>query len=191
MKGLVGQLGALAFLLVVAVARDSHADVRLPIALQAQLARRLGSFDRNFAARVGATAKVLVVRKAGDAESKRIASAFSSSLGALKDIAGVPLVIEELDFIDAASLASRCRSQKVSVLYFSVGLEGDMGSVATAFAGIDVLTIGALPAHAEKGAVVGFDLEEGHPKLVVNLARAKAQNVSFKAELLKLARIVE
>ena len=40
------------------------------------------------------------------------------------------------------------------------------------------------------GAVVGFDLEEGRPKIVVNLKRAKAQNVDFKAELLKFARIV-
>jgi hypothetical protein len=66
-----------------------------------------------------------------------------------------------------------------------------MVRVAAALAGADVLTVGTTARHAENGAVVGIGLEEAHPKLVVNLARAKAQNVSFKAELIKLARVVE
>jgi hypothetical protein len=65
-----------------------------------------------------------------------------------------------------------------------------MAAVAKALAGVDVLTVGATAAHAERGAVVGFDLEEGSPKIVANLAQAKAQNVAFRSELLKLARIV-
>ena len=69
-------------------------------------------------------------------------------------------------------------------------LEGDLPAIAAALNGVDVLTYGATAAHAAKGTVVGFDLEESKPKLVVNPARAKAQNVSFKAELLKLARLV-
>jgi len=37
---------------------------------------------------------------------------------------------------------------------------------------------------------VGFELEEGKPKLYVNVRVAKAQNVDFRAELLRLVKLV-
>jgi hypothetical protein len=38
--------------------------------------------------------------------------------------------------------------------------------------------------------VLGFELVSGRPKLVIDLAQAKRQNVLFRAEALKLMRIV-
>jgi len=66
-----------------------------------------------------------------------------------------------------------------------------MPRVAAALEGIDVLTVGSTAQHAEKGAVVGFELDEARPKIVLNMKSARAQNVAFKAELMKLARILE
>ena len=37
----------------------------------------------------------------------------------------------------------------------------------------------------------GVDLVSGKPKIVIELAQAKRQDVAFKAELLKLARVIE
>ena len=42
-----------------------------------------------------------------------------------------------------------------------------------------------------KGIVLSFDLVSGKPKIVVHLGQAKRQDVQFKAELLKLARVIE
>lgn len=174
----------------VSFATITYADVRVPLGLQAQLVRRLAGFDRNFAARATGTARVLVVHKSGDDESRLVGGGFAKALSELHDIAGVPMQVDEMPLADPAALAAQCKAQHVAILYFSVGLEPSMEGVAGALAGVDVMTIGASSTFAEKGAVVGFDLEEGRPKIVVNLARAKAHNVSFKAELLKLARIV-
>ncbi len=55
-------------LAVMLVTGDLRAD-GAPISLQVQLVARLAAFDRNFAARAGKTANILVVRKASDAGS--------------------------------------------------------------------------------------------------------------------------
>jgi len=168
----------------------ARADANVPLQLQAQLVSKLGAFDRNFAARAGSLSRVLVLYKAGDADSTRVATNVASALGALRDVGSVAAQIELEAFPGAAPLADRCRSKKVTIVYFSTGLEGDMDAIGKALAGVDILTVGASASFADRGVVVAFDLEEGRPKIVVHLARARAQNVAFKAELLKLARIV-
>ena len=45
--------------------------------------------------------------------------------------------------------------------------------------------------HVPKGAVLGFDLVSGKPKLLVHLTQAKKQNAAFKAEALKLMKVFE
>ncbi len=183
---------ALSFVLTaLTFARDARADARVPVQLQAQLVARLATFDRNFQARAGSVVNVLVVHLAGNPESTFEGANLAKALGELRDIAGVPARVDEAAFSDGASLATRCRDQHISIVYFAVGLEGEMTAVAKALAGVDVLTVGTAARHAENGAVVGFGLEEARPKIVLNLKQARAQNVAFKAELLKLARIVE
>ncbi len=170
---------------------DATADVRVPLQLQAQLVSRLAAFDRNFTSRAGATARVLVVSKTGDAESKRVASTIARALGGLRDVGGLPAKIEEVDFSDPTSLAARTRQDHVALVYLSIGLEGETTAISKALVGANVLTVGASPLHVTKGAVAGLDLEEGRPKIVINLACARAQSVAFKAEVLKLARLIE
>lgn len=180
-------LVAVAVTLVTDVAR---ADADVPLQLQAQLVSKLASFDRNFAARAGTLSRVIVLHKAGDADSTQVAVNMAKALVALREVGGVASEVVVAPFPGAAPLAETCRSKKITVVYFSTGLESDMDAIGKALAGVDVLTIGVTASLADRGVVVAFDLEEGRPKIVVHLARARAQNVSFKAELLKLARIV-
>ena len=170
---------------------DSRADARVPLPLQAQLISRLGTFDRNFANRAGSVALVLVVSKPGNAESKFEANSVARSLEGLRQIGGIATRIEQIELTDGPALAARCRANKVALVYFATGLESEMSRVSSSLDGVDVLTVGSSAQHAENGAVVGFGLEEARPKLILNMKRAKSQNVSFKAELLKLARIIE
>lgn len=182
--------GLLVVLVATLVSHHSRAGL-VPLSLQAQLTARLGGFDRNFVTRAGAVANVLVVYKAGDADSKVDARSFGRSLFELGNLAGVPIKLDDAELGDPAALAQRIRTQHLALVYFSSGLEGEMPRIAAALSGVDVLTVGSTAQHAEKGAVVGFDLDEARPKIVLNIKSARAQNVSFKAELLKLARIIE
>ena len=168
----------------------ARGDVTVPIHLQAQLVSKIGSFDRNFSARAGERARVLVVERTGDDDSLELGAHFASALISLRKIGGITVLVEELAFTTAASLAERCRGQRTSVVYLSTGLDADIRDISTALSGVDVLTVGATALYTSHGTVVGFDLEEGKPRIVVNLTHAKAQNVAFRGELLALARIV-
>lgn len=162
-----------------------------PTALQAQLIGRLAAFDRSFAARAGSVAKVSLHYKAKDAESASVTNTVAKATGALADIGGLKPEVAVAELGDPAKLAARCRAEHIAILYFGVGTETDMPQVAQALNGVDVLSVGGSGLHAERGAVVGFDVEEGRPRIVVNLRAARAQKVSLRSELLKLARVIE
>ena len=98
--------------------------------------------------------------------------------------------MEIISFKDATALAATCKSRKPALVYLSAGLDRDAAAIAGALAGADVLSVGASGAHAENGAVIGFDLEGAKTKIVVNLRAAKAQNAALRSNILKLARIV-
>ncbi|CAN5841694.1 hypothetical protein BH11MYX4_BH11MYX4_04860 [soil metagenome] len=183
--------GLLVLLLAATVCADSRADARVPMPLQAQLAGRLGTFDRNFLARAGGVARVLVVHKSGNAESQAAARSFASAILELRQVAGLTATVEVAPLDDGAKLAAKCRADKVALVYLSMGLEQETPQIARALVGADVLTIGPSAQYAMSGAVVAFDIEEARPKLIINMKSARAQNVAFKAELIKLARIVE
>ncbi len=175
---------------MLAVLPTAWADVSVPLKLQAQLIARIASFDRNFGPRSGGNALVLLIEKPGDAHSTHVVHALATALRELTDIGGLPKTIQIVDYQDAAALAQTVIRAKPAILYFSVGLEGEMKAIARALNGLDLLTIGATGVFADGGANVGFDLEGSRPKLVINLETAKAQNVDLKAQLVKLAHVV-
>jgi hypothetical protein len=168
----------------------ARADVSVPAGLQAHLVAKISAFDRNFAARGGGNVRVLVVENSADNESVDVGSQFASALAGIRKVAGMDAQIDALPFTTASALAERCRTQHVSLVFLSTNLDRELRAIADALTGVDVLTVGATAAYATRGTVVGFDLDEGKPRIVLNLARAKAQNVSFRAELLKLSRLV-
>lgn len=173
------------------LATISRADSRVPLSLQVLLLSHLGSYDRNFKARAGSVANVLVVSRKGNAESAFEQSSLVKAFADLREIGGLPVHVAEAEFTDAESIARRCRADRIAILYLTVGLEEDAQRLAAAFVNASILTVGSTARHAENGAVVGFALEEARPRLVINLARAKLQKIDFRAEVLRLARLID
>jgi hypothetical protein len=173
------------------VCRALYADSGAPLHLQALLLSRLCSYDRNFKSRAGPVANVLVLHKNGNPDSTFEGAGLTKAISDLHDIGGLPFKVEEAAFSDAESLAKRCRTDRVAIVYLTVGLDADTPRIATALAGVGLLTVGSSARHAENGAVIGFGVEEARPKLVINLKQAAVQNIKFKAEVLALARLIE
>jgi len=178
--------GAAAFATTTHAAAGSAA----PAFLQARLLAKVSGFDRNFAARAGRVARVLVLKKEGDAESARFADAVAKELVAIEHVGGVTAHVSVDSFTTASAARERCRRDAVAVVHFGVALDVELGSVAKAFEGADVLTVGASTVSAERGAVVAFAVEEARPRVAIHVGQARRQNVSFSPELLRLARIV-
>ena len=170
------------------VRRADAADVSVPVSLQTALIAKIAAFDRAFQPRSGQTARLLVAHKGGD--SARIGHQIGSALEEMPDIAGLPKTVERLSWTSSAALVSTVRARPTALVYLSVGLEAEGAEIAAALAGTDVLTVGATGLIAERGACVGFELEEGKPRIYVNLRAAKAQKVDFRAELLRLVKLV-
>ncbi len=153
--------GLLVALLATMVCTHARAEVRVPVQLQAQLVSRLGTFDRNFKTRAGSLARVLVVRRAGNGESKSVGAIFARALVELGQVGGVPASVEEIDYPDPTTLATRCRTSQVALVYFSVGLEPEMRAVASALVGVDVLTVGALGSTRDQRSSGGLRPRRG------------------------------
>jgi hypothetical protein len=57
--------------------------------------------------------------------------------------------------------------------------------------GLYIISVSPVPEDVARGIVLGFEVVSGKPKLLVNLPRARQQNVAFKPELLRLARVIQ
>jgi hypothetical protein len=166
-------------------------EVAVPIALQAELVAKVASYDRNLAARAGDRVHVLIIVNAKNADSNRFAKNMESALGGVDKIGGLPHDEVTAPFLGAKALADTCRSKHIAIVYLAPGLGEEVAGIRAALDGVNVLSVAADATDVPKGIVLGFDLVSGKPKIVVHLGQAKRQDVSFKAELLKLAKVHE
>jgi hypothetical protein len=166
-------------------------EVAVPVTLQAELVAKVASYDRNLAARAGDRVHVLIVVNAKSDASTSFAKHMTSALGGVDKIGGLPHDETTAPFGGAKALADTCRSKRIAIVYLAPGLADEVPGIRSALDGVNVLSVAADAAEVQRGIVLGFDLVSGKPKIVVHLGQAKKQDVAFKAELLKLAKVQE
>jgi hypothetical protein len=171
--------------------RAAAQDVEVPISVQIELLARVVKYDRNAAARMGASCNVLIVSREDDTTSSQAAAAARTELGKLDDIAGLPVSVWDHRWVDADTFVKRCTDAAVGVVLLTPGLSDDVASIATACDGKDLLTASLLATDVAVGVILGFTLESSRPTIVVNLGRARRQNVDFSARLLAIAKVIE
>jgi hypothetical protein len=175
---------------LVAVATDAE-EVGVPVGLQAELLAKVAAYDKNFAARAGDRVHVLLITRPNDPESVRTAAHMESALRDVKDIGGLPHDEVTFGFPGAKALVDQIKARHAAIVYVTPGLGSEIEGMRDALVGVSVLTVGAVADYVPKGTVLGFDVVSGKPKLVVNLGQARKQGVAFKAEVLKLMRVIE
>ncbi len=67
--------------------------------------------------------------------------------------------------------------------------DGELEALERALSGVDVLSVSAVPEYVSRGVVLGFELVSGKPKILLDLPRAKRQNVDFSASVLRLMKV--
>lgn len=180
-------VAALHFLAVPALAEQ----VQIPARLQAALVAKVAAYDTHFAARANGDALVLIVVAAGKAESERFGEEIRAELALQPKIGGLDHREEIVRFSTAAELAKACRERRAAMVYIAPALSAEVPQIAGALTGVDVLSVGALAADVEQRLVLGFARESGRPRLLVNLAQARRQNVAFNPDLLRLVRVIQ
>jgi hypothetical protein len=160
----------------------------VPAEIQAELVSKLETYDRGFVARAGSTAKVLIVVRSGNGKSELAAADTRAALAKVERVGGLPHQEVVVAYEGAEALAQRCRSEKAAIVYFTPGFDDELDALRKTLGSLSILTVGA-PEYVQRGVVLGFELESGKTKIVINLEQAKLQGVAFPAEVLRLMKV--
>lgn len=161
----------------------------MPVELQVELFMKVAGYDRSFAARAGDRARVVLVEKSDDADSRAIAAQMARALARVDSIGGLPRETVPHAFASASALADLCRIRRAAIVYFAPGVSDAVPAIARALDGVDVLSLAAVPDYVPRGIVLGAELQSAKPKLLIQLTQARSQNVQLSPELLKLMKV--
>jgi hypothetical protein len=176
----------------VAGALERRADAEeppVPAARQAELLARIAGYDRNLAARAQGTARVVIVQSPDDADSRTLAVSMETALNRIGRIGGLPVAVSTVRYTSGDDVAQRCRTERVSIVYLSSGLDPGVAPVVARLDGVDVLSVAGLPRYVAQGIVLGFDLVSGSPTLLFHLTNARRQNVAMDPKVVSLMQV--
>lgn len=169
---------------------SSPADTLVvPPELQVELLAKVLRYDRQFAARAGSEARVLVVHAPASPDSTHLAQELLAALGRTPKLGGLPHQDELVAFTTGAALLATVKEKKATVVLFAPELAGHAAALGALFTDCDCLTVSATPAGVREGFVLGFDLVSGKPRMLFNLGQSRRQGADFRAELLQLMTV--
>jgi hypothetical protein len=180
-----------ALLLGLSTLRAAAEEGALPVALQAELLVKLAGYDRSFLQRAGDRVRVGLLVKPNDGDSMRAAEQMQAALARVTTIAGLAHDETIIAYEKAAALPEICRSQRLAILFVTPGFRNDIEPIRAALDGVDVLTASGVPDYVKAGVVLGFDVANGRPQLLVHLGQAKRQNVVLRSDVLRLMKVYE
>lgn len=165
-------------------------EPEVPVRIQVSLLDRVIPFDRNFAVRVRDQLSVAVIVDERDVDSLRVGTQLLRELGTLETLGGYRLKTWRAPFSSAEALSHECRRLQAGVVYFTPGIREPTSKLAGALQGLRVLSVGSMPEQVAEGLVLGSALRSGKPRVLVNLKQARAQDVNFRADFLRMAQVV-
>jgi hypothetical protein len=183
---------ALLSLASLALCSSARADTSVvPLQLQVELCNKIIEYVQEPAVLSLDRIRIGIVVKNGSPESMRAGAELKAAFDRSVIANGHAHEQSIVEWSNAKALAEQARSRNLAVLYFTPGLDAEVGPSAAALAGQRIITVGAVDSFVLGGVVLGFELISGHPKMILNLRQAKKQEVVFRAAIIKLMRIVE
>lgn len=169
-------------------ARPALAD-DVPIELQVDLLARVVKFERTFGIDPKAPATVLIVSKSGVVVSTRAGAQSATALKRAGTLAGRVVNVVTHTFTQATDLKNAARGS--AIVYVMPGLSDEFKAIANVLRGMHVLLVAARSEDVDRGAALAFELQSARPRIVVNLPQARAQNLDFNSQLLRLAKVIQ
>jgi hypothetical protein len=163
----------------------------IPLDLQAQLSAKIVEYVENPPVAGVQQLPLGILVDARDANSMRAAVELRAAFARVSASGRRTFDAQIIEWASARALADEIARRKVSVLYLMPGLSEELSAVVNALAGRRVLTIAAVDTYVAGGAILGYELASGHPRMILNLRQAKSQEIVLRAALMKLVRIIE
>ncbi len=159
----------------------------VPADIQAALVLKLLGYDRKLVER--SPDGVMLVAVIG-AEGEKAQAKFKALHG--RKIQGKQVKVEMLPANGAQPVKATLTSLNANVVYLGSRVEAGKAKEAIAWANQNkVPTFGGTRALAEQGAAIGFTVEKGKPRFVVNVAASRAQRIELPARVLRLAELIK
>lgn len=159
----------------------------VPADIQAALVLKLLGYDRKLTERSPNGVMMVAVIGAGDEGAGAKFKALSG-----RKIQGKQVKVEMLSDNGTQPVKATLTSLGANVVYLGSKVEAGKAKDAIAWANQNqVPTFAGNRALAEKGAAIGFTVEKGKPRFVVNVAASRAQRIELPARVLRLAELIK
>jgi hypothetical protein len=166
-------------------------DPAIPLQLQAELTAKLVEYAQTPSPQGVNVMRIGILVKSGNVESQHFGSELKATFGRMGSIAGLPHEEAVITWSNPAAFAEEARRRQLFAVYLTPGLRAEVPAIARALEGAPIISVAAVDAYVAGGAILGFELVSGRPRMVLNLPQAKKQAVAFRAQVMKLMRIVE
>jgi hypothetical protein len=135
--------------------------------------------------------RIGILVRNGSVESQHFASELKATFGRMGTIAGLAHEEAVITWSNPGAFAEEVRRRQLFAVYLTPGLRGEIPAIAHALEGVQIISVAAVDGYVNGGAILGFELVSGRPRMVLNLPQARKQGVAFRAQVMKLMRIVE
>lgn len=179
----------LALALAWATPAQAHGEESMPPKLGLQVMLKVLTYDRNFLKRGTGDFVILVANEPGQALARE------EALEAIRGFEGStilkrPIRIVAAEFKGAPALRDAAKRSRASAILVLPGLSaGGLEIVSQISRESQLYSLSLDPEKVERGLALGVTVENGRPKILLNLATAKEINASFESSVLLLAKI--
>lgn len=163
----------------------------IPLDLQAQLSAKITEYVENPSLAGSGQLTIGVLVNARDADSMRAGVELRAAFARVGGSGRRGFDAQVIQWAGASALVDEIARRKLGIIYLTPGLSSELATIVTGLAHQRVLTIAAVDTYVAGGAILGYELSSGHPRMILNLRQAKRQEVVLRAALMKLARIIE
>lgn len=160
-------------------------DVLVPMDVQIALFAKIWKLDRTF--KPGPTIELAVMCQQ---EYRPSANAARQLLAAVQT-SRLPIHVTLIDLDEQATVALRVPTEGFDVFYVTPLRAIDVRTIAGISRAHGIRTITGVPGYVEAGVAVGIGLLKQRPLVIINLRAARAEGSEFRAQLLKLSRVIE
>lgn len=166
-------------------------DTDVPIALQVELLARLLWYERELQKSASNEVVALVIERRGDPESTHAAAQLTAQFDRIKALGGKNVSHARVSYESTEQIRKVVEQRRPYLIYLSKNLGGIAQQLAALFQGRALLTVSADASDTSHRAVLGFELESSKPRIVLNLKQARAQNLDFNAQVLRVVRVLQ
>ncbi len=165
----------------------------VPVEDQAPLFFKILSFNRNLKVKSGDKLTIAVIYQEKYRSSKVAQNEFVAFVKNNKElqINGFRVKCVPVDLADLTAPVSSLNLKEIDAFYVTPIRAFDITEICRLSRTRKIITMSGVPDYVSEGISIGLDIEDEHPKILINLNAARSEGIDFNSQLLKLVKVIE